>query len=255
MRRDRQHRSQRNCIGWATLRVGLSSALAFGFAVVLLGTMSGCGSENVFEILEQPDSRSKGETALSRGDYDEAIQNLEAALEADPNDVEARKMLATAYMAKSGLDTFSIVQSLATAGDDSDWPALVDSMPDGSAETRENLAKAIETLSAIPAQQRTDEERYQLAMVQTGLAVSTAKKYGVDDSGQVSEEQANQITNEDAEIVLEQLSGAAENLDGLSDPNAGEAGEKIGTFTERIQGSEGATPAQRLQSFLAAERN
>lgn len=254
MKRGKLHRSQLRTRSWAASGAGRLAVLALGFVWAVSTMTSGCSSENVFEILEQPDSRSKGETALSRGDYDEAIKKLEAALAANPNDTDARKMLAAAYMAKSGLDTFSIVQSIATAGDDSDWPALVASMPDGSAETRENLTRAITTLSGIPPEQRTDEERYQLAMAQTALAVSTAKKYGVDESGQVSEEQASQITDEDAEIVLEQLSGAADNLNGLSDPNAAEGGDKIGSLSGRIQGSEGATPAEKLQSFLAAER-
>lgn len=246
MTRLEQSKSKRN-----KARLGF---LVVGLFILGPGFLGGCSSENVFEILEQPDARSRGETALSNGDYDEAIKNLEAALASDPNDLDARKMLATAYMARSGLDTFAIVQGIAGAEEDADWPALVASMPDGSAKTRESLQKAVETLSVIPAEQRTEDARYQLAMAQAALAVSTAKKYGADDAGQVSEEQASQITDEDAELVMENLSGASDNLTSLSDPTAVQGGEKMGTLADRIENAEGATPSERLQSFLASER-
>ncbi len=222
-------------------------------AALLAAAPVGCGSENVFELLEQPESREKGETALANGDYDAAISNLEDALAANPNDVETRKLLATAYMAKSELDTFQIVQKLSTADENSDWNSILTAMPDGSEENRTNLSRAVSVLEGIPEGQRTDEERYQLAMAQTALAVSTAKKYGVDENGQVSDDQAAQITDADAELIVGQLDGASSNMAGLNNEDAATGGEKIGGVSTRIKESEGDSQAEKLRSFLASE--
>lgn len=228
------------------------------FVVLCSGLVSlaSCGSdssENVFALLDEQNKAQMGEAALASGDVDAAIGHLESALAENPNDKKTRRMLATAYLSQSGVDTFEIVARLSEGDEPSDFQAALGAMPEPTQKNLAGMKRAVELLDAIPESERSDDERYQLAMAQTSLAVTTAKKYGTGEDGQISEEDAAQITNEDASLVIEQLDGAAGNLRGLSTPDS-ESADKLSGLSERIQSSEGDTSAQKLQSFLASER-
>lgn len=222
-----------------------------GLFCVAPSLLSACGSENVFELVEQPSDKKKGESALASGNYGEAIKSLEAALRNNPNDTELRKMLASAYLSKTGVDTLKIVQKISAAEDKTDWGAMVAALPGGTVENQMNLKRAVEVLDAIPESQRTKEDRYQLAMAQTSLAVVTAKKYCADDSGKVPSERVSQITDEDASVIVNQLNGASGNLAGLEDSNASKGAGKIQSVATKIAQSPGETEGDRVRSFLA----
>jgi tetratricopeptide (TPR) repeat protein len=213
--------------------------------------LSACSSENVFELADQPDDKKKGESALANGDYGEAIKSLESALRDNPNDPELRKMLASAYLSKSGVDTLKIVQQISAAEGKTDWGAMVSALPGGTVENQSNLKRAVEVLDAIPESQRSSEERYQLAMAQTSLAVVTAKKYGADESGKVPAERVSEISDDDASIIVTQLEGASGNLAGLEDSNASKGAGKIQSVATKIAESPGDTDGDRVRSFLA----
>jgi tetratricopeptide (TPR) repeat protein len=210
-----------------------------------------CSSENVFELADQPNDKKKGESALANGDYGEAIKSLESALRDNPNDPELRKMLASAYLSKSGVDTLKIVQQISAAEGKTDWGAMVSALPGGTVENQSNLKRAVEVLDAIPESQRSSEERYQLAMAQTSLAVVTAKKYGADESGKVPAERVSEISDDDASIIVTQLEGASGNLAGLEDSNASKGAGKIQSVANKIAASPGDTDGDRVRSFLA----
>jgi tetratricopeptide (TPR) repeat protein len=224
--------------------------------LMLFGAMlwvSGCGTENVFEVLQEPDDKKQGEAALAKGNYDEAIDRLEAALRENPSDVKVRKMLATSYMAKAQVDSMKILQTIASGKQSSDWGTLIGAMPDGTAQNQENLLRAVTLLDAIPLAERTEEERYQMAMAQTSLAVVTAKKYGVDEQGRVPEENVAQVSDGDAELIVEQLAGAGQNLTGVGDGSAQSASTKINNVVTQLNESQGSTSGEKVRNFLASK--
>jgi tetratricopeptide (TPR) repeat protein len=227
--------------------VVLSWASACAAATIL----SACSSENVFELAAQPSDKKKGESALANGNYGEAIKSLEAALRDNPNDPELRQMLASAYLSKSGVDTLKIVQQISAAEGKTDWGAMVSALPGGSVENQSNLKRAVEVLDAIPESQRSSEERYQLAIAQTSLAVVTAKKYGADESGKIPADRVSEISDDDASIIVTQLEGASGNLAGLEDSNAAKGAGKIQSVANKISASPGETDGERVRSFLA----
>ena len=233
----------------------LAASLGFPLPVMFLApclVLAGCGSENVFEVFDPPNNKQRGESALARGDYDEAIASLESALKANPNDPETRKMLANAYMSKSGVDTLKILQTISEKQDQTDWGVLITSMPSGDAANQQRLQRAVAVLGAIPAASRTQEERYQMAMAQTSLAVVTAKKYGVDEQGKVASDKVDQVTDADAVVIFGQLGGASENLTGVEDSGAQSAAAKIGGVVGKMNEAPGATTGDKVRSFLAA---
>ena len=101
----------------------------------------------------------------------------------------------------------------------------------------------------------TDEERYQLAMAQTSLAVVTAKKYGVDENGNISESDAKNISDDDANLIVAQLDGAAANLGVLKDESAAKGASKIQGVSNKINESSGTTQADKVRNFLQKDKN
>jgi tetratricopeptide (TPR) repeat protein len=232
----------------------LIHAAAVLSSLAVCSAVFGCDSENAFEVLEPPNQKGKGEAALARGDHSAAISSLESALRDNPNDIEIRKMLANAYMAKSGVNTIEILQKISGDQDKTDWGSLIAAMPDGSSANQAGLTRAVALLEAIPPESRTDDERYQLAMAQTSLAVVTAKKYGANEQGQVPPEQVGQISDEDASIIVDQLSGAADNLGGLTQGGADTASTKIDAVVTQIGAAEGEDQGAKVRSFLSRDR-
>ena len=224
---------------------------ALSVLVVGVSMTSSCGSENAFEVLNPPDQKQQGEKALAQGDYAKAISSLEEALQSRPNDPEIRKMLANAYMSQSGVDTLKILSTVAENNEKSDWGALIAAMPEGTSTHQANLQRAVAVLGAIPEGQRTPDERYQLAVAQTSLAVVTAKKYGVDADGQVPADKVQDVSDGDAEIILEQLSGASRNLEAVEQPSVQSASKKISGVVDQISGAAGVTSGDKVRSFLS----
>jgi hypothetical protein len=158
-----------------TVKVRIVTLGVFLSSIAGAAVLISCGTDNVFEPLAKKDDKDKGKNALQDGNYDAAILSLEQHLADHPEDSEARAMLANAYMSKAGIDQIQLAAKIA-GSEGGDWSSIVSAMPEGSQDNVDALSKAVETLSAIPAADRTPEQSYQLAMAQASLAVTITKK-------------------------------------------------------------------------------
>lgn len=212
-----------------------------------------CGSDNLFEPLAKKDDKDKGKNALQDGDYDAAIASLEDYLAKNPDDAEARSMLANAYMAKAGMNQIALAAEVASSKGDN-WNTIVGAMPDGTAENVEALNAAVQTLSAIPAGSRTPEQSYQLALAQASLAVTITKK-AAGDGTNVTDAKVETMSDSDAELAYDTLKGSKETV--TTDPtlsqNAG--AQKLAALSDKIAAQEGATDADKMKAFLKASNN
>ncbi|MEY4064888.1 MAG: hypothetical protein RIR26_1096, partial [Pseudomonadota bacterium] len=103
----------------------------------------------------------------------------------------------------------------------------------------------------IPAENRTDEQNYQLAIAQTTLAVTVAKKVAGDTSGQVSDEKVDQMSDSDALTIYNALQGSKDASGALDTPNDGLS--SVGSLASKVDEQPGSTPEERLRNFLKSQ--
>ena len=224
-----------------------TAAWACGGAGILV-VMSSCGTANVFEKLEKKDDKDQAKKALQNGDYDAAIESLEAYLAENPNDAGARSMLANAYMKKVGIDVLSLAAKVTNSGAD-DWKGIVTALPSGNSENVAALQSAVNALSAIPAASRTTEQAYQLALAQASLAVTVTKKVA-GDGNSVSDDKVESMSDADAELVYSTLAGSKSTVQSSAGLKDNSGAQKLGGLSDKISSQEGATTAEKTRAFL-----
>jgi hypothetical protein len=233
----------------------LLAATALGFfCVSSLSSLTGCGSGNVFSNAVKRSETDKAQAAIESGDTDTAISALNDYLKKNPNDASARSMLANAYLKKSGVDLLKIGTSISSGGggSQSEWGTLSSALPAGTAENVANVQAAVQALSSIPADQRTDEQNYQLAIAQTTLAVTVAKKAAGDTTGQMTEEKIDQISDSDALTIYNALKGSKDATGAMTNPDSSLS--KVGSISDGIDSQSGTTEAERLRNYLKNQR-
>lgn len=213
-----------------------------------------CGkyNDNAFAPLQKKTSKDKGKSALSSGDYDTAIRELEKYCGQNPSDMQCKAMLANAYMKKSSIDELQMAAKITEAQKNSggnDFKALLGAMPAGTAENVAGLQKAVDALSGIPAGERTPEQNYQLAIASASLAVTIAKKSGTDSNGNISSEKVDQMSDDEANAMVKSLSTTKEALTASSGETSGGA-SKLGSLSDKIAAQPGATDAEKLRAYL-----
>ena len=228
----------------------LTSALLLLFANFSL--LVACGSDNIFENAVHRSESDKAQAALESGDFNSAIQTLEEYLKTHPDDATARSMLANAYLKKSGIDLLKIGTSMSSGSSgQSDWSALSGVLPAGSQENVDSMKAAVGALQNIPASPRTDEQNSQLAIAQTTLAITVAKKSAGDSNGNISDEKIDQMSDSDALTIYNALKGSKDASGAMSTPNDGLS--KVGSLTDKIEQQSGDTPENRLRNFLKSQ--
>lgn len=223
--------------------------LAFMTAVCIL---TSCGTDNLFENAVQRSESDKAEAALESGDFNSAITTLEEYLKNHPDDAKARSMLANAYLKKSGIDLLKIGTSLSTnQSGQSDWSSVSGVLPPGNQENIDSMQAAVNALKNIPASQRSDEQNYQLAVAQTTLAMTVAKKSAGDSAGTLTDEKIDQMSDTDALTIYNAIQGSKDASGAMSTPNEGL--NKVGSFADKIAQESGETPEIRLRNFLKSQ--
>ncbi|NBO37825.1 tetratricopeptide repeat protein [bacterium] len=224
--------------------------LVAGQSVVIL---SSCGSENVFRNAVKRSDSDKAKAALEAGDVETAIESLNDYLKDHPDDMTARSMLANAYLKKSGVDLLKIGTSMSSGGNgQSSWSTVSGALPDGSEQNVTNMKAAVSALESIPVAQRTDEQNYQLAVAQTTLAVTVAKKAAGDtSSGQISAEKVDQMSDSDALTIYNALQGSKSASNAMSTPNSGLS--SVGSIATSVDQQAGSTPEERLRNYLKSQ--
>jgi tetratricopeptide (TPR) repeat protein len=232
----------------------LSSAFVLTLSVLCMtGGIAACGNGNIFSNAVKRSDSDKAKAALESGDLDTAISTLESYLKNNPNDAAARSMLANAYLKKSGVDLLKIGTSISGGSQNqSSWSTISGALPAGTDENIANVQAAVQALSNIPADQRTDEQNYQLAIAQTTLAVTVAKKAAGDTGGQLTTEKIDQMSDSDALTIYNALKGSADATNSMSNPDSGLS--QVGSITSGIDNQSGATEAERLRNYLKTQR-
>lgn len=226
---------------------------ALAFACVLTSlTLTSCGGDNIFENAVNRSDSEKAQAALESGDLDSAITTLENYLRNNPDDSSAKAMLANAYLKKTGVDLLKIGTSLSggSAGE-SDWESVNNALPNGSPENIANLQAAVQALTDIPEAERTDEQNFQLAIAQTSLAVTVAKKYTSSGDGQSGQENIDQMSDSDALTIYNALQGTKSASEAMSTPNDGLS--KVGSLADSVEQQAGSTPEEKLRNFLKSQ--
>ncbi|MEN9825669.1 MAG: hypothetical protein RI953_1414 [Pseudomonadota bacterium] len=214
--------------------------------------ISACGSGNVFSGVVKRSDSDKAQAALESGDYDSAIDSLNAYLKDHPDDASARSMLANAYLKKSGVDLLKIGTSISSGTQgQSNWSTISGALPSGTSENVANVQAAVAALSSIPAEQRTDEQNYQLAVAQTTLAVTVAKKVAGDGSGQLTTEKIDQMSDTDALTIYNALKGSKDATGAMTTPDSSLS--KVNSITDGIDSQSGTTEAERLRNYLKTQ--
>lgn len=226
---------------------------ALAFACVLTSlTLTSCGGDNIFENAVNRSDSEKAQAALESGDLDSAITTLEDYLRNNPDDSSAKAMLANAYLKKTGVDLLKIGTSLSggSAGE-SDWESVSNALPNGSPENIANLQAAVQALTDIPEAERTDEQNFQLAIAQTSLAVTVAKKYSTSGAEQSGQENIDQMSDSDALTIYNALQGTKSASEAMSTPNDGLS--KVGSLADSVEQQAGSTPEDKLRNFLKSQ--
>ena len=131
--------------------------------VALLAVFASCGAREIDAQLEH------ARFALDRGEWDAAIANGRAALDADPSNVEAALLLSSAYAGRSGFGVMKLTAAIADASRDRD---LFDAVRDAMTETIINiddLRSAIAVLVDEFIPNRPENIRYDDAGLQAAL--------------------------------------------------------------------------------------
>jgi hypothetical protein len=229
-----------------------SSCLLTAAALAIASVTTACGGGNLFENAVTRSDSDKAQAALESGNVDSAISTLEDYLQKNPNDTAARSMLANAYLKKSGVDLLKIGSSMSSgASGQSDWTSVSGALPAGTSENIGNMQAAIDVLKNIPESQRTDDQNYQLAIAQTTLAVTVAKKATGDGSGQMTDEKVDQMSDSDARTIYDALQGSKNASGAMSSPNDGLT--KVGSLADTVDQQPGSTPEERLRNFLKSQ--
>lgn len=230
----------------------LASLLLFMLPSGLL-LVQACGSENAFAPLQKRNDKDKGKAALANGDYDTAIRELEKYCGQHPDDSQCKSMLANAYMKKSGIDELQIAAKITEAqktkgGGDLD--AMLGAMPAGTPENVAALEKAVSNLSAIPAENRTPDQNYQLAVASASLAVTIAKKSATDENGKISAAKVDQLSDAEAITMVESLNTTKSALSASGQDSSGGGAGKLGGLADKIAAQEGASDSDKLRAYL-----
>lgn len=232
---------------------GISAYSVLVSTLMVSQFVTACGSGNVFSNVVKRSDSEKAQAALESGDVDSAIDYLNSYLKDHPEDASAKSMLANAYLKKSGVDLLKIGTSISSGSQtQSNWGAVSSALPAGTPENIANVHAAVEALSQIPATQRTDEQNYQLAVAQTTLAITVAKKVAGDSTGQLSNEKIDQMSDTDAATIYNALKGSSDASNAMSTPDSGLS--KVGSITGAIDSQSGSTEAERLRNYLKTQR-
>jgi hypothetical protein len=226
--------------------------------------VAGCGN-NMFASGERKDPAEDAAIALERGDEDEAISILEAALTDDPENWNYVSVLGAAYAQRAGVEPLSIAQGMAeqttSGGDESDDSASATSqgdmvdlfgiMPAATEASLADIDHSIELLATIPADARTNGDAFKIAIYQTCSMVMHMKILDTDADGELSLEEITNLSDLGASGLLVQLAGAQALAAGGGSETMAKAAESLEKYQAQIDAAPGDTQEDKLRNYLA----
>ena len=244
----------------------LWSLLTAGFAVLLAGMLFTCGGadKNILRKYSKTTADEKAKEALDSRDYDTAIADYTKLVADDPTGYWRYPLLSAAYSGKAGVDILTLIKKQLAGGSKSVnlLTDLAGFLPaDTSDESKTWLAKAQETLQAMPAEFITAGGAYdyaagaasQLGLIQGLLAAIIVNKYAVlDASGAVDRTKLDTMSEAEVTEFLGVLGNMAQTNSGgsLSDKMKVSAQSAL----DKIAATPGATDKERVLNYIAATK-
>lgn len=211
--------------------------------LILIGLTASCASDRI-------DSLESARFALDAGDFGTAIEKATDALADDPDNVEAARILSSAYFGRSGidfLDLAEVILDLDTSSDDN-FRTVGNALPsDGDLDDLRLAITTIEALDGVDDADIADEELADAVFDISMMQMVEHYAIGVYQSGFHTSLDVTDITDAGADIVVDDLiafdsravgSGVASDKDFLS------AVRQTFCILEPISAGEGFTTAE-----------
>jgi hypothetical protein len=239
-------------------RIKIQSAIFHCLATAVI--YSGCGA-NLYDAVEPSDPATDAVLALENNKPKEAIEIAEGGLESDPDNYQLISILASAYAQKAGLSPLDFAlqlaeqQSSGSAG--SGITTTFGALPDATTENISSITIAIAALESIPSDHRTTGDKFKMSMLYTAKMGLLAKQFSDTVSGNLTVENLQNLTPDQAIEILSSLGGAAgaiAALDTSGDGNSAKAAAQITAIQAKIDEQEGADQTEKLRNYLATQQ-
>lgn len=233
--------------------------LAIAFALYSMGA---CGA-NLFEVAESEDPASDAVLALEAGKPNEAIEISEKALEDDPTNYQLISILASAYAQKAGFSPLDFALELATQKSTSSdsgggITSTFSALPEANASNLAAIGKSVECLESIPVADRQAADTFKLSMFYTAKMGMLAKQFSDTVGGELTAENLQNLTPDQALEILASLGGAAAAvaaMDSSGDANSAKAVSQINSIQAKIDEQPGENETERLRNYLASQQS
>lgn len=230
--------------------------------------LTACGA-SIFYNVDNRDPAIDATVALEQGRSQDAIDILEDALLTDATNPTYLSLLGTAQAQLVGVDFLRIVLRMAandtTATTDStdsssgssttttdssgnDITFLFVVLPDATDENINGLDTAIATIESIADVDKISADQFKLTIFYTARLALRTKKFDADGDGLVSPAELLDLSDEDADAIIDSLLNAGDALEAAGD--AGASAEQIEELKNAIESSEGDTQAEKLRNYL-----
>jgi hypothetical protein len=226
----------------------------------ILAILSGCGA-NIYDAAEPSDPATDAVLALENNKPNEAIEIAEGGLESNPDDYQLISILASAYAQRAGLSPLDFALQLAEqqsqGSSGGGITTTFGALPDATAANISSISLAIAALESIPAESRTAGDIFKLSMLYTAKMGLLAKQFSDTVSGNLSVENLQNLTPDQAIEILSSLGGAAgaiAALDSSGDGNSAKAAAQITAIQSKIDEQEGADQTEKLRNYLATQQ-
>lgn len=223
-------------------------------SLLLLLACSACGT-NLFQAVADPEPADAATAAMDERKSDKAISILEKALQKEPENWLYISLLASAKAQKAGVDTTDIALEMAKGGETSGNPltALFSILPTPTEAVIDLLAESTALLATIPLDQLEEGDTFKISMFNTALTAIQAKYFDADGSGSFSIEELQNLDETAAINILNSLL-SAESAATIyqSAGGAGSATGNVSQIRSQIDAQPGATPAEKLRSYLGS---
>lgn len=229
----------------------MRSFLLSVFSLVLVGFFASCASDRV-------DNLESARFALDSGDFEEAIDLATDALVGDPDNVEAARILSSAYFGRSGIDFLDLAQvilDLDTASGDN-FRVVAGALPaDGDLDDLRLAITTIEALDGVDDADIADDELADAVFDLSMMQMIEHYAIGVYQSGFHTSLDVTDVTDAGSSTALDDLiafdsravgSGVASDEDFLS------AVRQTFCILEPISAGEGFTTAE-YQSLVGCQ--
>ncbi|MEN9529786.1 MAG: hypothetical protein RI932_1659 [Pseudomonadota bacterium] len=180
--------------------ISLAALLALTWPAV-----TSCG-RNIVASYAPANEQEKAELAMEAGNFTEAADRLTALLTGEPDNHNARSLLASAYAAQAGISALGLIKSAGSSSSASgnSMQRFNAILPDATTTNLERMSKACESMALIPVDARTSEIKLQYGLFFSAYAFLQVKYFTT------QAEALAALSADDAVKLIQTLAQAAE---------------------------------------------